>query len=291
MIKDITYMHEHMTIDLSKEKHNIDCKLDLYEETKNELLALKKLGVTRIVDVTNIGMGRNIEYVENLEKETGIKIYSSTGYYKEPFLPEEVKELSIEKLAEKMIEEITVGIENTNRKATFIGEIGTGFEEVTPLEKKVFIASAMAQKQTGAVITTHTSLGKLGHEQLDILESNGADLKKVILGHTALSNDLKYIKSLLERGVYITFDTVGKISYLPEQTRYEFIKELCDEGWEKRLLLSVDLTRRSHLKVNGGIGYSYLLEDFVPHLIKMGVAEEKLIQIMVNNPKKILGLS
>ena len=146
-MKDITYMHEHMTIDLSGVKNNIDCKLNDFEKTKKELLRLKELGVTRIVDVTNIGMGRNVEFIMRLEKETGIEILMSTGYYKEPFFPEEVEKLSIEKLEEKLINDIKIGIDGTNKKAIFIGEIGTGFEKITSLEEKVFIVASRVQKK------------------------------------------------------------------------------------------------------------------------------------------------
>ncbi|CRF33380.1 Phosphotriesterase homology protein [Brachyspira suanatina] len=290
MFKDITYMHEHITIDLSKEKNNIDCKLDLFEDSKNEFLEIKNLGVSRIVDVSNIGIGRDVNYVMRMEKETGIDIYMSTGYYKDPFLPNYVSESSIDDLANIMINDIEIGIDNSSKKASFIGEIGTGFDIVTENEKKVFIASALVQKKTGVFITTHTSLGKLGHEQLDILKENDADLEHVILGHTDLANDLDYIKSLLDRGVYIAFDTIGKISYLPEETRVKFIKELCDNNWEDKLILSVDITRRSHLKVNGGIGYAYLIKEFIPRLLEAGVEESKVNKLLVENPKKILGL-
>ncbi|AVQ17823.1 phosphotriesterase family protein [Fusobacterium mortiferum] len=289
-MKDITYIHEHMTIDLSGVKNNIDCKLNDFEKTKKELLRLKELGVTRIVDVTNMGMGRNVEFITRLEKETGIEILMSTGYYKEPFFPKEVEKLSIEKLEEKLINDIKIGIDGTNKKATFIGEIGTGFEKMTSLEEKVFIVASRVQKKTGVYISTHTSLGKLGHEQLDIIEKNGGNLEKVILGHTDLSKDIHYIETLLKRGVYISFDTIGKINYLSEEKRIEYIKYLCDRGWENKILLSVDLTRQSHLKENGGIGYSYLLEEFVPKLLENGVELEKIEKFLVENPKKILGI-
>ncbi|MDY2801395.1 MAG: phosphotriesterase-related protein [Fusobacterium mortiferum] len=289
-MKDITYIHEHMTIDLSGVKNNIDCKLNDFEKTKKELLRLKELGVTRIVDVTNMGMGRNVEFITRLEKETGIEILMSTGYYKEPFFPKEVEKLSIEKLEEKLINDIKIGIDGTNKKATFIGEIGTGFEKMTSLEEKVFIVASRVQKKTGVYISTHTSLGKLGHEQLDIIEKNGGNLEKVILGHTDLSKDIHYIETLLKRGVYISFDTIGKINYLSEEKRIEYIKYLCDRGWENKILLSVDLTRQSHLKENDGIGYSYLLEEFVPKLLENGVELEKIEKFLVENPKKILGI-
>ncbi len=50
--------------------------------------------------------------------------------------------------------------------------------------------------------------------------------------------------------------------------------------------MSVDLTRKSHLKANGGIGYAYLIENFLPILRKIGVQETFLEKILVENPKK-----
>ena len=225
-----------------------------------------------------------------MEQETGIEIFMSTGYYKEPFFPKEVDKLNIEQLASIMIKDINLGIEYTDKKASFIGEIGTGFDTITENEKKVFLSSAIAQKETNVFITTHTSLGKFGHEQLDILESENVNLEKVILGHTDLSNDLNYIKSLLDRGAYIAFDTIGKTSYLPEETRVYFLKELCDMKWEEKIILSLDITRRSHLKINGGIGYAYLIENFIPMLEKAGIEREKINKMLSENPKRILGL-
>lgn len=289
MFKGITYMHEHVTIDLSKEKNSDDCKLNLFSESKEEFCKLKERGVVRVVDLTNIGMGRDLEYIKKMEEKTGLEIVMATGYYKEPFLPEEVKTDTTDALAQKMIEEISVGISGSEKKAGIIGEIGTGFTEITELEKKVFIAASIAQKATGVYISTHTSLGKLGHEQLDLFESQGVDLKKVILGHTDLANDLLYIESLLKRGVYIAFDTVGKIAYLPDERRVEFIKELCEKGYEDRLLISVDLTRKSHLAKNGGIGYLYLLDKFIPKLLEAGVKRDTIERILVENPNRILG--
>jgi len=290
MIRDASYMHEHIKIDLSKAKKDIDCKLDSFEESKNELKRLKELGVSRIADMSNMGMGRDAEYVKRMESETGIEIFMSTGYYKDPFLPKEAEELSAEELAELMIKDIKEGIDGTDKKAYFIGEIGTSVEGATENERKIFLAAALAQKETKAFISTHTSLGRLGHEQLDMLERENVDLEKIIIGHTDLSNDLEYMKSLLNRGAYIAFDTIGKTKYLEDSVRAAFLKELCDTNWEEKILLSLDITRRSHLKINGGIGYSYLIEEFIPMLEKAGIEEKKIQKMLSENPKKIFGL-
>ncbi len=100
------YMHEHVTIDLSGVKKDLDCRLDTLEETIEEFKELKKKGVGNILDVTNRGMGRNLEYALKVKEESGINIIFSTGYYKEPFLPEEVYKLSEEQLKNVMVDEI-----------------------------------------------------------------------------------------------------------------------------------------------------------------------------------------
>lgn len=41
-MKDITYIHEHMTIDLSGVKNNIDCKLNDFEKTKR-IIKIKRI--------------------------------------------------------------------------------------------------------------------------------------------------------------------------------------------------------------------------------------------------------
>lgn len=86
----------------------------------------------------------------------------------------------------------------------------------------------------------------------------------------------------------IGFDTVGKKAYLPTETRVEFLKALEAEGMLGQVVLSMDLTRKSHLAYKGGIGYSYLIETFLPMLKEAGIAEESIQKMLVDNPKRIL---
>ena len=62
-------------------------------------------------------------------------------------------------------------------------------------------------------------MGKLGHEQVDVFKKYNVDLNKVILSHIDLSGDLEYMKSLLDKGVNIAFDTIGKNNYQPDENR------------------------------------------------------------------------
>ena len=283
-----TLMHEHIFIDLSVIKKNDDCRLDCKKETIKELKKLYKNGVRNIVEVTNIGIGRDIEYIEEVSKESGMNILIATGFYKEPFLPEEVSTKTVEELAQRLIEEITIGVDGTRKKASIIGEIGTSKGEMTKLEEKVFRASAKAQIETGVPITTHTTLGTYGLEQVMLFKKLGVDLKKVIIGHVDLSGNEKYIETLLETGVNIEFDTIGKLSYLSDEIRADILANLILKGWEDKIVLSMDITRKSHMEYLGGVGYNYLFETFIPMLEERGVGKGSIEKMLRDNPNRIL---
>lgn len=282
-----TLMHEHITLDLSSVKKDTDCRLDCFEETVNELKKLYQAGIRNIVDVTNKGMGRNPEYISRVEEVSGIRILHSTGYYKEPFLPGEVYEKSIGDLAELMTDEITKGIDGGSVRASVIGEIGTSLGEMKPEEQKVFDAAILAGKRTGKPIYTHTTLGTYGQEQAKYLIEGGVNPGKIIIGHMDLSKDLNQIKAIIEMGSYTGFDTIGKENYFPDQKRVEFLMELESLSMLDRVVLSMDLTRKSHLKFKQGIGYGYLTEVFLPMLRKAGMKEASIDQMLIGNPINI----
>ena len=284
-----TLMHEHITIDLSGVKKDTDCQLDCYAETVAEFKQLYEYGVRRIVDVTNDGMGRNPQYVSNVEKETGIQIVHSTGFYKEPFLPQRVYGQTVQEMADWMIGEIQGGIDGGIRPG-MIGEIGTSKNTMTETEKKVFDASVIAAKETGLPIYTHTTLGTYAPEQAAYFKATGLPMDRIVLGHLDLSGDLDYIRRVLDTGISIGFDTVGKNNYFPDAKRVEFLLALEAEGRLDQIVLSEDLTRKSHLKHKGGIGYGYLFETSIPMVKEAGLKQESLEKMLTHNPARILGV-
>ena len=288
MKKGYTLMHEHITIDLSGIKNDEDCRLDCFEESQKELCRLYELGVRRILDVTNIGMGRNSNYCRLMEENTGIQILSATGFYKEPFLPDFVYTMSVRELAELAVKEISEGIVNTGIKASVIGEFGTSKDTFTEMERKVFDSMALAAVQTGAVVTTHTTLGTMALEQAEYLKAEGIKPENIIIGHLDLSQNPETIISVLKEGVNIGFDTVGKNNYCPDTFRAQMLKRIAKEGYLDQVVLSMDITRKSHLKKWGGPGYAYLIETFLPMLQEYGLSEKQIQQLMIDNPNRIL---
>ncbi|WP_297568886.1 phosphotriesterase [uncultured Faecalibaculum sp.] len=283
LIHDGTMMHEHMHMDLSRIKQDPDTCLDCHDQTLKELRQLREAGITRILDVTNIGMGRDLDLLRRLEAESGVTIVRSTGFYKDPFIPAEWQDATAEEMAATMVRDIQEG------NAAVIGEVGTSRNEWTDNEQKLFDAALLAHQATGAPIYTHTTLGTLALEQAKFLTEHGADPKKVIIGHVDLAGDLDTIRQVLDTGVTVGFDTVGKTNYLPDETRVKMLRQLEQEGRTDQIVLSMDITRRSQLADVAGPGYRYLMDGFVPMLLAAGMQEETIRQMLETNPDRILG--
>lgn len=284
LIHGITYAHEHTTIDLSSLKGTDDTNLDCFEETVEEYKYLYDLGVRNIVDVTVMGMTRNPKYVQKVAEASGMNIIQATGWYQDKFLPAYISDKTVEELAEIMVQEIAEGIDGTNIKAELIGEIGTSKNIMTSNERKVFEAAVIAQKLTGVPITTHTTLGTYGKEQVQFFIDSGADLNNIVIGHVDLTGDVNYVIDLLKEGVYVELDTIGKENYMSDQKRLEILQAVKEHGFQDRVFLSMDITRKSHLKYKNGMGYSYLLENFVPFLLDNGIEQSFIDQLLIHNP-------
>lgn len=281
-----TWVHEHLHIDLSGFKNNLDCRLDQYDLICQEMKDLRASGVSNIIEMTNRYMGRNPQFMLDLMRDTGINVMACTGYYQDAFFPEHVAARSVEQLAQEMVDEIVIGIDGTELKAGIIAEIGSSEGVITPLEEKVFIAAARAHIETGRPISTHTSFSTMGLEQLVLLQAHGVDLSRVTVGHCDLKDNLDNILRMIELGAYVQFDTIGKNNYYPDEKRIGMLHALRNRGLLDRVMLSMDITRRSHLKANGGNGYDYLLTTFIPQLRQSGFSQADVDTMLRDNPSK-----
>ncbi|HCB26341.1 MAG TPA: phosphotriesterase-related protein [Citrobacter freundii] len=281
-----TWVHEHLHIDLSGFKNNLDCRLDQYDLICQEMKDLRASGVSNIIEMTNRYMGRNPQFMLDLMRDTGINVVACTGYYQDAFFPEHVAARSVEQLAQEMVDEIVIGIDGTELKAGIIAEIGSSEGVITPLEEKVFIAAARAHIETGRPISTHTSFSTMGVEQLVLLQAHGVDLSRVTVGHCDLKDNLDNILRMIELGAYVQFDTIGKNNYYPDEKRIAMLHAIRDRGLLSHVMLSMDITRRSHLKANGGNGYDYLLTTFIPQLRQSGFSQADVDTMLRDNPSK-----
>lgn len=279
----VTMMHEHLALGLSAEQ-TVDDMPNLTQEI-NDLAAYD---CHTIVELSNIGMGRSVERMVALAKATGANIIAGTGFYVQPWHPVWVSERSIDDLAQLMVDELERGMDGTSVRAGIIGEIGTSREAITPDEEKVMRAAAQAHLCTGRPISTHTSLGSLPLEQLDILESEGVEFRYVVVGHLDLAEHFETVMLTAQRGAYIQFDTFGKESYQPDEVRITRLIELVQAGFGNALLVSCDISRNSYMKAYGGYGYDHFLRVIVPELRQHGLDETALRAILIDNPSRFL---
>lgn len=271
-----------------------NCILNDEETAIKEVRQFYNRGGNSIVDVTIDGIGRNPKALCRISRATGLNIVMGSGFYIHETHPKRVQEFSIEKIKEEIIIDLTVGVHGTDIKSGIIGEIGIG-DNMTDREIKVLRGAARAQKETNAVLSIHLpGKNKYGHQVLDIIEQEGGNLNKTILGHmNHLLESFDYQKSLIKRGAFIEFDMIGMDFWFPEgqspsdEQNAKGIVKLIDKGYIKQILLSQDVFMKIMLKKFGGWGYSHILENFIPRLKEKGVNQDEINQLLVTNPQLV----
>ncbi len=263
-----------------------------------ELAEFKRRGGSSLVDATSIGLGRNPEGLQRVARATGVNIIMSTGWYTAGWWPVGIEQQSIDELTGQLVHDITVGVDGTAVRAGFIGEVGTSGNPDDPIVNRILRASARASRSTGAAVLVDASGADAKHARiLDILEAEGADLHRVVLGHSDfLAGQVDYLKSLLDRGATMQFDMLGEPP-LVTRTRpidsevAKTVFELIKAGYADRVLLSQDIHRKTSLKAYGGTGYSFIEESFLPYLKRLGVTDGQIDTMVVQNPRRLLTLA
>ena len=138
------------------------------------------------------------------------------GWYRTAYYPPEtlIEKRSVDSLAEELVHDATVGVGDTGIRIGILGEIGTDKPWVTPAEERVFRAVARCSRRTGLAISTHAVLSDVGAAQLTILEEEGVDPGRVVIGHADSYPVLDHYLSLIARGASIEFDFLG-MSFTP----------------------------------------------------------------------------
>lgn len=257
-----------------------------------ELGAYKALGGGAVVDVTPVGIGRDLERLTRLSQATGLHIVAGSGWYRQAYYPAEARidRRSIDDLADEIVQEFVDG----PVRPGIIGEIGTDKPWVTAQEERVFRAAARAALRTGASVTTHAVQSDVGLAQLDILEDEGLDPARVVIGHCDSHPRIEHWREIVRRGAHVEADFLG-MSFTPleragEPKVIELIATLLNEGFEQQILLSQDVCHDSQLASYGGNGYTYLQRSFLPRLIAAGVDAATIKTITVENPSRLLTL-
>jgi phosphotriesterase-related protein len=290
-----TLMHEHVVTRSPGVQENWP---HLWDREGIVALAEKKMadlharGIRTIVDLTTVDLGRDIDLIAAVARRSRVQIVVATGVW---WMPQRYFSAhGIDAVAELFVRDIRQGIGTTGIKAAII-KCATDTAGVTPVIDNVLRASARAQKATGVPISTHTwAAGRTGELQQAIFAQEGVDLGRVIIGHSGDSEDLGYLRGIMERGSTIGMDRFGLENFLPTAKRVEVVARLCAEGYAGKMVLSHDancwtdmLSEEAKRRTRPLWHYNHISDDILPALRKAGVSEDQIEQMLVRNPRAI----
>lgn len=300
-----TLVHEHVFV--LGEEYRTNYQADWDEEQKvgeavRDLRELKSLGIDSILDPTVLGLGRYIPRIQRIAEQVDINIVVATGLYTFNDLPQQFHYQGPgllfdrpEPLTELFIKDITTGIAGTGVRAAFL-KCAIDEPGLTPGVERTMRAVGQASVETGAPITVHTNPNTgSGLVAQNVLEKEGVDLSKVIIGHSGDCDDIDYLTRLAERGSLLGMDRFGVDPFLSFDRRVAAVAELVRRGFVDSIVISHDAScfldffdPAASRALMPRWTYRHISEDVLPALRERGVGEEDIDTILVANPRRYL---
>jgi len=258
--------------------------------------AHEQSGIETIVDLTPVDFGRDITMLREVSSRSGMKIVACTGHHRQPSATTLVR--TTDELADFFTREVTDGIDGTGIRAGII-KVASDREGVTDFEERVLRAAARTHVRTGVPITAHSySPGRVGEQQVALLESEGVDLTRVCIAHCDDVDDPEYLESLAARGCYLGFDRfpggpLGATFETDWDARYSLLLAGLRTGLGRSMLLSHDFSlgitvfetdRAEEYQRSYPDGLQFISRHVLPRLAADGVAEDEIRALLVDNP-------
>jgi phosphotriesterase-related protein len=247
-----------------------------------------------------IGLGRDIRRIQRVAARTDINIIVATGLYTYDDVPfyfryrgAQRQSPSSDPMTAMFVADITEGISGTGVKAAFL-KCAIEEQGLTPGVQRVLRAVGSAHAATGAPITVHTHPGSgSGLAAMRVLAAEGADLTKVVMGHSGDTADLDYLARLADAGCLLGMDRFGLDIILSFEQRVAAVAELARRGYADRMVLShdaacyIDWFRQDAI---AGFApawhFGHLFDDVLPALRERGVTEAQIQTMLVANPRR-----
>lgn len=295
-----TLMHEHVILGSPGVRENWPEAFDKERAMRRaveQLNAAKAAGVDTIVDLTTADNGRDVPMVAEVANQTDVNVIVCTGLWR--LIPRTFGAFTVDQVAKLMIRDIEVGIQGTDIKAAIIKNASDD-AKITGPQDMAHRAAARAHRATGVPLSTHTDCGtQSGLDQLRVYKEEGVDLSRVIIGHSGDTEDMDYLKKILDTGAYIGMDRFGLDHFGPMQLlntpqRVAMIARLCKEGYADRMVLSHDASGfpdgrdvdvQSQTWPNWR--YTHIPQDVLPLLLEAGVSQEQIDTMTKTTPKAI----
>ena len=306
----ITYMHEHIFT------MSADMQLNYPDEWGDEevrvadavekLSALAASGVTTIVDPTVVGLGRYIPRIAriadlvpqlNIVVATGCYTYNDVPFFfhhRGPALNEALGMDVPDPMVDLFIGDIERGIAGTGVKAGML-KCAIDTPGLTRGVERVMRAVAKAHVQTGVPITVHTHPeSQQGLIAAKLLDEEGVDPRRVVLGHSGDSTDIDHLSDLASRGFWLGMDRFGINLATTFESRADTVIAMCERGFAESMVLShdascyIDWIDPNLMPMLPDWHYLHLKNDVIPYLQEHGVTDAQLHAMLVVNPRNIL---
>lgn len=299
-----TYMHEHIFVLTADVQQNYPDEWG--DEGTRVADAVQKLselagrGVTTIVDPTVIGLGRYIPRIQriadqvpdlNIVVATGCYTYNDVPFffhYRGPALGQPT-----DPMVDMFVGDITDGIAGTGVKAGML-KCAIDMQGMTGGVERIMRAVAKAHRATGTPITIHTHPGtQQGLAAQKVLDDEGVDPHRVVLGHSGDSSDVNHLQSLAESGFILGMDRFGINIETTFESRADTVVELCQRGFAESMVLAHDAACYIDWIEPWAKGatpqwhYLHILDDVLPYLLDKGVTEEQIETMLTGNPRRI----
>jgi phosphotriesterase-related protein len=302
----VTLMHEHVFVrDHELERNGLAPEWETHravEQAVADLTALHRHGVGTIVDLTVIGLGRDVGLVDDVARRVPVNIIASTGIYAAGSLPLFFRFRGPGRLIPGpdpliglFVRDIEHGIAGSAIKAGMI-KVMTEGPSLTEAEERLLTAAAEAHQRTGVSITTHSDpILRNGIVQQAFLIDRGVDATRIIIGHSGDSGDLDYLRSIMDKGSTIGMDRFGMRYVLDDEARITTVAALVAGGYADRMVLSHDAACYSHVTPPSWRSVhapdwrmDHLLRRIVAGLRSRGVPTSDIDQMLVVNPGRLL---
>jgi phosphotriesterase-related protein len=301
-----TLLHEHvfvrdMELDLNLAQSEWS-EAEAVERAVSGMATLHSLGVRTVVDLTVPGLGRDVRTVSTVAHRVSVNLIASTGFYIRAGLPlyyhfhgPGCPIDGPDPLVELFVRDVEIGISGTTIRAGML-KVVTDEAGMTDDVVRVMMAAAIAHQQTGVPITTHShAASRNGLVQQAFLREHGVPLERVIIGHSGDSEDLAYLRDLMDKGSTIGMDRFGMEHVLSDDRRVRVVLALLRLGYADRMILSHDAAYFSHVTPPSWRARSaprWRMENIprriLPMLRQGGASEADLRQMLVLNPSRLL---
>jgi phosphotriesterase-related protein len=299
-------MHEHVFVLGTEMQQNYPDYPNRWDEDArvadavNKLTEMRSRGIDTIVDPTVIGLGRYIPRIERINAQVDVNIIAATGLYTYNEIPFQFHYTGPgllfdqpEPLVMLFLKDIREGIAGTSVKA---GLLKCAIEEqgLTPGVERVMRAVGQTHVESGTPITVHTHPASgSGLVAQKVLKEEGVDLTKVVIGHSGDSEDLDYLCALADAGSLLGMDRFGLDVLLPNEQRVATVAELCKRGYAEKMVLSHDAScfidwfdEDAKAAAVPNWNFTHISDNVIPALRELGVTEEQLTTMLVDNPRR-----